>query len=1475
MGVLGVGVKSIGSSVRLIVAKALPRALAAAAGGCLAAVFIAILASAVNPAAAAASAPVQTEPASGVRPHQATLNGFLEFAESEEPPFCDFLFRIVGEDGIHSVACQPSGIFVGHVSATIFELQPNTTYEFFAEAGFIQGSPLMFTTPREPPTVTTGFPTSVTPTEATLQGSVNPKGGPVARCDFELGRTTEYGTLVPCAVSGEGETALPVSATASLTPRTLFHYRLVAARSGGEEPARGEDVEFETPPKPPIVETTAATGVTQTGATLNGRVNPEGAPVETCFFEVGKTTEYETSVPCLVSGEGEVAVPVSALASSLSRNTTYHYRLAASHFFEGGVVDGADRTFKTLSEQPTVETLPATAMSRSGATLNGSVNPNGMPVEECRFEYGTTQSYGKTAACTVAGAGTTPVPVAVPVAGLQPNTEYHFRLTAKNSGGSGFGADETFKTRPIPPAVQTLPATALSQTDATLNGSVNPNGAPVEECRFEYGTTQSYGKTAACTVAGAGTTPVPVAVPVVELQPNTEYHFRLTARTSGGSGSGLDESFKTRPVTPAVQTLPATAISRSGATLNGSVNPDGAPVEECRFEYGTTQSYGKTAACTVAGAGTTPVPVAVPVAGLQPNTEYHFRLTARNSAGSGFGADESFKTRPAPPAVQTLPATALSQTEATLNGSVDPEGVPVEECRFEYGTTQSYGKTAACTVGGAGTTPVPVAVPVVELQPNTEYHFRLTARTAGGSGSGLDQSFKTRPVPPAVQTLPATAVSQTGATLNGSVNPNGAPVEECRFEYGTTQSYGKTAACTVTGAGTTPVPVAVPVAELQPNTEYHFRLTAKNSGGLGVGTDSTLRTPPPAPTVETELATAVTQTEATLNGSVNPNGAPVEECRFEYGTTQSYGKTAACTVAGAGTTPVPVAVPVAELQPNTEYHFRLTAKNSGGLGVGTDSTLRTPPPAPTVETELATAVTQTEATLNGSVNPNGAPVEECRFEYGTTQSYGKTAACTVAGAGTTPVPVAVPVAELQPNTEYHFRLTAKNSGGPGVGTDSTLKTPPTEPTVETELATAVTQTNATLNGIVDPNGAAVESCRFEYGTTQSYGSEAPCSVAGAGTSPVEVSVPVAELQPGTEYHFRLTAGNSGGPGVGADHTFKTIGRSGSGVNLTPPAPKAIVGTTLHDTAIVTQEGLRAAGVSVTFKVTGANPQTAVVISDATGEATFSYQGAHPGTDHIVATFLDQTGATVVSNEVTTTWFSGSTGGNSGSGGSAGGGGSGGGPGGGVLPFKAVLPAPVLGKTVNVEPVSGRVFVKLPPVHPTSTGKHHAALISLHKGAGFIPLTEARQVPVGSTLDTTEGVVKVTTATTAKGATQFGDFGAGIFTILQNRAQRGLADLHIVNVSPRQTCASVGKKATAARRRLSSRVLGRLNGEAHGRFRTEGQYSAATVRGTIWSVSNRCDGTLTQVTRGIVAVADFRLRKTITLRAGQHYLAKAS
>ena len=321
-----------------------------------------------------------------------------------------------------------------------------------------------------------------------------------------------------------------------------------------------------------------------------------------------------------------------------------------------------------------------------------------------------------------------------------------------------------------------------------------------------------------------------------------------------------------------------------------------------------------------------------------------------------------------------------------------------------------------------------------------------------------------------------------------------------------------------------------------------------------------------------------------------------------------------------------------------------------------------------------------------------------------------------------------------------------------------------------------------------------------------------------------------------------------GPPAGSG---KEVGPPISVVELSQPAAVADIGDFYSLTAVVGEGGAPRAGVPVTFTVMGANPQVGSVVSDGAGRATFSYKGEHAGVDRIVASFVNGRGATVLSVQVATTWVP--------------------------------LPAPVLGKTVNIEPVSGVVYVKLP------AGTTHglfasglalaspllAALPASSRGVGFIPLTEARQVPVGSTLDTSAGVARLTTATASAGKVQFGELGAGVFTILQSRGQRGLSELRILDsLVARSVCASVGKRAAVVSRRLSGKVLGRLSGTAHGKFTTRGQYSAATVRGTIWSVSDQCDGTLTRVRRGVVSVRDFARRKTITLRAGQSYLAKA-
>ena len=121
--------------------------------------------------------------------------------------------------------------------------------------------------------------------------------------------------------------------------------------------------------------------------------------------------------------------------------------------------------------------------------------------------------------------------------------------------------------------------------------------------------------------------------------------------------------------------------------------------------------------------------------------------------------------------------------------------------------------------------------------------------------------------------------------------------------------------------------------------------------------------------------------------------------------------------------------------------------------------------------------------------------------------------------------------------------------------------------------------------------------------------------------------------------------------------------------------------------------------------------------------------------------------------------------------------------------------------------------------------------------------------------------------------QTGDFYSGLFQVRQSkkRRARGLTDL-VMKGGSFKGCRAA--RATGARAALSRRRIRRLRANARGRFRTSGRNSSATVRGTKWTVEDRCDGTLTAVQRGRVVVRDFRLRRTITVRAGKRYLAKA-
>jgi CSLREA domain-containing protein len=208
--------------------------------------------------------------------------------------------------------------------------------------------------------------------------------------------------------------------------------------------------------------------------------------------------------------------------------------------------------------------------------------------------------------------------------------------------------------------------------------------------------------------------------------------------------------------------------------------------------------------------------------------------------------------------------------------------------------------------------------------------------------------------------------------------------------------------------------------------------------------------------------------------------------------------------------------------------------------------------------------------------------------------------------------------------------------------------------------------------------------------------------------------------------------------------------------------------------------------------------------------------------------------------------------------------------------------PVFAASFNVEAVSGDIFVSV-PVPPTASRARIARARASQappdyqspiNGRVFVPLEEVRQLPVGSFVDTRYGTVRLESARNRKGRTQAGRFTAGVFKVLQSRRRaKGITDLQL-NGGAFRACRARSGDSSAVAAGLSRRAIRRLRSSARGRFRTSGRNSSATVRGTVWEVIDRCDGTLTKVRRGKVAVRDFRLKRNVLVRAGRTYLARA-
>jgi phosphodiesterase/alkaline phosphatase D-like protein len=555
------------------------------------------------------------------------------------------------------------------------------------------------------------------------------------------------------------------------------------------------------------------------------------------------------------------AQPASVPTGALPAGTTYYYRVVA----ENGTAPATDGPVQSFTTVPTPSTVSVTAITGTTATFEGSLTPlNKNVATKYYFEYGQgPECPGPRTTEEEAGTGTGGFPATpAPVTGLQPDAEYTVCLVTANEfnpgeAGSQHGPAVHFDTPAAPPKIDSPGGVPiLTPYEAMLEAQVNPDGQATSY-KFEYSTKGTTGPTGTLeapitTIAGskalaAGISDQSAVVIAKNLTPGKTYYYRVVAENGTLPAAEGEVQELTTPLAeaPVIEVETVSGVTQTGAKLEAYINPD-YQTTPFTFKYAKQESEvlseheGKTASGTLPAGSVAEILVGVSdhlasaeITGLEPDTLYYYRVMAENAKGSATQAlTVATFTTGSVPTVSTGAYSAVTATTATVAGTVDPDGVSTTYY-FQYGGTTGYGQQSASFPAGEGRQAGEHAAQLAGLEPGRTYHYRIVASNDGGPGGeaqsayGQDATFETPATPPGLSGVSVSGVTQSTATVAGTVEPNGLATR-WELQLGSTPGLlGDQAS----GNTTSTLPLSLGVGSLTPGTTYYYKLTATNADG--------------------------------------------------------------------------------------------------------------------------------------------------------------------------------------------------------------------------------------------------------------------------------------------------------------------------------------------------------------------------------------------------------------------------------------------------------------------------------------------------------------------------------------------------------------------------------------------------------------------------------------------------------------------
>jgi hypothetical protein len=756
------------------------------------------------PALAALPETPETKPASPITATSETLHGVLNPGKAGEPGSYQFFYAPseTGECNNAFRAPESPALALGAKeeaeSVTVTGLEPSREYAFCLVAYSLSAEPspglaVSFKTLPEAPTVELERASGTTSKAVSLEAVVNPNNQETPTFSFQYATEATVETLEGTVVTVNGEYPLGAGfggqwANAPrierLTPGTTYFYRVVAENAAHEK-TEGKVESFSTvatPKTKPVITFGAST------ATFNGELSPLNATVASEYsFDYGLGAENCTGgaegspTTTESAGTGSGVKAVSASASGLQPNATYSVCLVSSNVF-GAEVDPTTPQveFHTLAAPPGVQGEATPVKTPFEATLEALLNPNNQETTYS-FQYSTTQAAGKLTGTITTLLGASPLSgfgyqTASVATGhvLTPATTYYYLVIAQNTAHEKTeGKVEEFTTLTADaPIVEGESVTTITSKDAKLEAQVNPN-YQATTYTFEY-STQATGEVLEGTIvkvpggsipAGFGAQPAGPVDLSRALAPETPYFYRVVATNAAGTTDGKVETFTTL-IVPVPATGAAQNVTRTSATLSGTVNPMGsetsyhyAYADQEAYERALAQSlpnpyiYGRSTAEAPIGSGSSPQATEpLEVGGLRSGTVYHYAVIATNVLGiTVVGPDETFTTLSTPPVLGGVTVSGVTQSSAMIATTLDARGLPTRY-ELQYGSTP--GELELRVAGNAtGPGAQPLTLNVGPLAPGTVYYYKLLAVNSDGTVETAEGTFTTLAAPPAPGSL--------------------------------------------------------------------------------------------------------------------------------------------------------------------------------------------------------------------------------------------------------------------------------------------------------------------------------------------------------------------------------------------------------------------------------------------------------------------------------------------------------------------------------------------------------------------------------------------------------------------------------------------------------------------------------------------------------------------------------------------------